>query len=248
MINTLDCEEKMKSPKSVGRIIGILLALQLPLGLVLPFVLSQGPLSTAPPGFLVNAAANSFQVHLAVLIAFVGGALTVSIAIAAYPVIRRYSQTMALWLLVLCAISLAMDAIHNAAVMSMLSISQRFAETGSADAGLFQALGATVRSARYWAHYTQLMFIGGWIFMFYTIMLRFALIPRLLAALGLLGIILQFMGVTLPAFLDYRSMPWMAYPLAPIHLTTAIWLIAKGFDERRLPFGAEAQEAALIRT
>lgn len=226
----------MKSTKSIGRIIGLLLALQLPLGLILPFVLIQGPLSIVPPGFLVNAAADSSRIHLAVLIAFVGGALTVSIAITAYQVIRRNSQTMALWFLVLCVTSLAMDAIHNTAVMSMLSISERFAEAGSADAGLFQALGETVRSARYWAHYTQLVFIGGWIFMFYVIMLRFGLIPRLLATLGLIGILLQFIGVTLPALLDYPSMPWLAYPLAPIHLTAAIWLTAKGFDEQhRLP-------------
>lgn len=229
----------MKSMKSVGRIVGILLALQFPLGLILPFALIQGPLSTAPPGFLVNAATNSSQIHIAVIIAFVGSALTLSIAITAYPAIRRYNQSIALWLLAICIVSVVMDAFHNAAVMSMLSISQRFAEASSADVGFFQALGATVNSARYWAHYTQLLFIGGWIFLFYTVLSRFALIPRLLAILGLLGIILQFIGVTLPAYVDYPSMAWLAYPLGPIQITTAIWLMVKGFDERRLPLSDE---------
>ncbi len=79
----------MRSVKNVGRIVGVLLALQFPLGLILPFALIQGPLSTTPPGFLVNAATNSSQIHIAVLIAFVGSALTLSIAITAYQVIRR---------------------------------------------------------------------------------------------------------------------------------------------------------------
>lgn len=216
-------------------------------GLILPFVLIQGPLSIAPPGFLVNAAANSVQIRLAVLIAFVGAALTVGIAITAYPVIRRYSQTMALWFLALCVVSLAMDAIHNATVLGMLSLSQRFTEAGAADAGLFQAIGSAVRSIRYWAHYTQLIFIGAWIFIFYSIQLRYALIPRALATLGLIGIILQSTGVTFSAFLGYPSMSWMAFPLAPIQLTVAIWLMVKGFDERHRPLGAEPQGAALNR-
>jgi hypothetical protein len=216
-------------------------------GLILPFVLIQGPLSIAPPGFLVNAAASDLQMRLAVLIAFVGAALTVGIAITAYPVIRRYSQTMALWFLVLCVVSLAMDAIHNSTVLGMLSLSQRYIEAGAGDAGLFVAISAAVRSIRYWAHYTQLLFIGGWIFMFYCILFRYALIPRPLAILGLIGIILQSTGVTFSGFLGYPMIPWMAYSLAPIQLTVAVWLMAKGFDERHSPLGAEQQGAALSR-
>lgn len=229
----------MKSAKSAGRVIGILLPLQMAFGLIMPFVLIQGPLAIVPPGFFVDAAANALQIRLAVLIAFVGGALTVGIAITAYPVIRRYSQTMALWFLALCVISLAMDAIHNSTVLGMLSLSQRYAEVGATDAGLFVAIGTAVRSIRYWAHHTQLLFIGGWIFMFYFILFRHALIPRALALLGLLGIIFQFTGVTFSGFLGYPMIPWMAYPLAPIQFTVAIWLMAKGFDERHSPLVAE---------
>ncbi|MBI5266516.1 MAG: DUF4386 domain-containing protein [candidate division Zixibacteria bacterium] len=206
--------------------------LQMAFGLIVPFVLLQGPLSTAAPGFLVNAAASSLQIRLAVLIAFVGAALTVAIAITAYPVIRRYSQTLALWFLALCTASLVMDAIHNATVLAMLSLSERYTEPGAVDAGLFPAIGAAVRTIRYWAHYTQLIFIGGWIIMFYGILWRYTLIPRALAILGVTGIILQFTGVTLPAYLNYPSVNWMAMPLAPIHLTVAIWLMVKGFNER----------------
>jgi hypothetical protein len=223
----------MKSAKSVGRTIGVLQILQMAFGLILPFVLLQRPLSVSPPGILVNAAANSLQLRLAVLIAFAGGALTVGIAAVSWQVFRRHSQTMALWFLALCAISFAMDAIHNASALSVLSLSQRYTETGAADAGFLQALSAMLLAIRYWAHYTQLIFVGAWIFTFYAILLRFAFIPRALAALGLLGIILQSAGVTFSAFAGYNSIPWMAYPLAPIHLIAAAWLIAKGFDERR---------------
>lgn len=235
----------MRSEKSVGRKIGILMPLQMAFGLILPFVLIQGPLSTAPPGFLVNAAANALQIRLAVLIAFVGATLTVGIAVTAYPVIRRHSQTMSLWFMAVCIVSLAMDAIHNATVLGMLSLSERYIEAGAADANVFLVVSAAVRAIRYWAHHIQLVFVGGWIFLFYYILLRYGLIPRVLAILGLCAISLQFTGVTLSAFWGYSGMPWMAYPLAPIHITVAVWLMAKGFSERHSPRGAERQDSSL---
>jgi len=221
----------MRSAKSVGQIIGVLLLLQLATGLTMPFVLLR-PLTTGSPDFLASAAASSFQIRTAVFLSFVGGALAVGIAITAWQVFSRHSYTMALWFLAACVFSCSLDAVHNASVMSMLSLSQEYAKAGAADAGLFRALGTGVALARKWAHYTQLFGFGSWIFLFYLSLWRFALIPRALAALGLVGIMLQFTGVTLLGFLGYRIVTEMAMPLGPIHLAVAIWLMARGFRER----------------
>ena len=112
----------MRSAKSTGRIIGILLLLQLAAGLMVPFIL-MGPLIQGSPGFLTAAAESSFQIRLAVLIAFIGGALTVSLGITALPVLRRYSNAAALWFLAVCVMSCTLDAVHNSSVLSMLSLS-----------------------------------------------------------------------------------------------------------------------------
>lgn len=232
----------MKSAKSTGQILGILLLLQLAAALMVPFILLL-PLTTGSPGFLTTAAENSFQIRSAVLLFFVGGALTISLGITALPVFRRYSNATALWFLVVCAISCTLDIVHNATVLSMLSLSQEYVNGGAADSGLYQTLGAAVASTRRWAHFTQLVAIGGWIFVFYSSLLRFALIPRALAALGLIGIALQFTGVTLMMFLGYRTIGEMAMPLLPIHVATAVWLIVKGFDKRHRPLHAEEHGA-----
>jgi len=55
------------------------------------------------------------------------------------------------------------------------------------------------------------------------------LIPRALASLGVVGIALQFTGVPLMMFLGLSVVGQLATPLLPIHLTTAGWLIVKGF-------------------
>src|SRR5437764_1221928 len=89
-------ELKMISAKSVGRLIGVLLCIQLT-GLIVPFVLLH-PLTTGPRDFLANAAGASLQIKVAVFLLFANCALTIGIAIAAWPVFRQYSEAMALWL------------------------------------------------------------------------------------------------------------------------------------------------------
>jgi hypothetical protein len=221
----------MKSAKSVGRTIGILLLLQLAAGLMLPFILMR-PLLAGAPTFLTTAAENSFQIRAAVLLAFVGSALTVSLGITAFPVFRRYSKATALWFLAVCVISCVLDAVHGAAALSMLSLSGEYVNANGADAGAYQLVGKVVASARRWAHAAQLVAIGAWLFVFYSSLLRFAVIPRGLAALGLIGITLQFTGVTLMMLLGYGLVGELAMPMLPIQITIAIWLMVKGFNER----------------
>jgi hypothetical protein len=220
----------MSSVKSIGRTVGILLLLQLAAALTLPFILLR-PLIPGSPGFLTAAAENSFQIRAAVLLSFVGAALTVSLGITSLPVFRRYSSATAHWFLAVCVVSCTLDIVQSGTVMSMLSLSQQYVNGGALDSELYYVVGAAVASTRRWAHYTQLVAIGAWIFAFYSSLFRFALIPRALAALGLIGIVLQFIGVTLTTFLGYSPIGEMAMPLLPIQIAVAIWLIVKGFNE-----------------
>ena len=221
----------MSSPKRTGRIVGVLLLSQLGLGLMVPFILIR-PLMAGSPGFLTAAAESSSQIRTAVFLACVGGALTVALAITAFPVFRTYSGAMARWFLSVCVLSCALDFVHNATVMSMLSLSREYVSQGAADSGMYQVVGVAVASARRWAHLTQLVAIGMWIFVFYASLVRFALIPRALAAAGLVGILLQFSGVTVMMFLGRSTVGVLAMPLLPIQIAVAGWLIAKGFTDR----------------
>jgi Domain of unknown function (DUF4386) len=221
----------MSSPRRTGRIVGVLLLAQLAFGLTLPFIL-MGPVMAGSPAFLTAAAESSSQIRAAVFLAFVGGALTVALAIAAFPAFRAHSDSAARWFLSVCILSCALDFVHNATVMSMLSLSQEYAGQGAADLGRFELVGFAVASARRWAHVSQLLAIGMWVFVFYATLARFALVPRALAAVGLVGILLQFSGVTVMLFLGRPTIGEMAMPMLPIQIAAAAWLIAKGFSDR----------------
>lgn len=233
----------MRAARSVGRTVGVLMLVQMVGGMLVNFVLLR-PVFTTPPGFIVNAAANSLQVGFTALLGIVMGALSVGIAIAVWPVVRQLSHAMALWLLVLAVVALSLSTVENIAMMSMLSFSQSYAKAAAAEAALFETLRVVVASARNWAHYVHALFGGGMFLVLYGLLYRFGLVPRALAALGLAAIALQMTAVAMPLFGQRIVLP-MLMPMALTHLALALWLTVKGFEERPRPVPAGVSEAAL---
>jgi hypothetical protein len=130
--------------------------------------------------------------------------------------------------------------------MSMLSLSQQYTQAGGPDE-LFQRLTAAVGSTRKWAHYSELLVIDRWIFLLYCILYRFRLVPRALAVFGLITIMLHFTVIPLLGFLGYSIMTVLGVPMALSHIALALWLMAKGLEERLLPHSGEAHGAELAR-
>jgi hypothetical protein len=232
----------MRTAKDVGRIIGVLLLLQFAAGALVNFVLME-PVITDPPGFLVNASANSLKVSLSVVLGLGTGMLSVGIAIAAFPVFRQHSQAMAMWFLALAVVGFSLTAVENTAVLSLLSLSQAYATAAAADDHLFQTLRVVVASARNWAHYVSLIVGGAMILVLYSVLYRFALIPRALAAFGLVAVMLQLTAVTMPVF-GHPIVMLMILPLGLSHLALALWLTVRGFGERAHRFRPEAPGSA----
>lgn len=211
--------------KHAGRLIGALLLLHLGCGLILPYVLLNPVL--APPGFLAQAAAQSASLRTAVTLFIVAAALVVAVAVAAWPLFRAHGERLATAFLAVAIANLALQLVESGAVLTMLSLSQQVSAAG-ADAGPLQAVGAALGSARRWAHYTQLLTVVSWLFLLYLNLWRAALVPRLLAAAGMVTTLLQIAGVPARVMLGYPPIMELAMPLAPVHLTLAIWLILKG--------------------
>jgi Domain of unknown function (DUF4386) len=235
----------MNSEKSVGRTVGVLLLLHLTLGLMVPFILLDGALK--PGGFVAMAAGNSGQVRAAVLLLFVGSAIPIAIASAAWSVLRQYSSAMGLWLVALAVAGFSLQAVDNAQILTMLSLSQEYAKVGAANTELFQTLAVVVGAARKWAHFTYLLIAVVWMFLLFCVLFRFRLVPRALTALGAVASVLQIAGVSLRAIFGYPLEMRLAYPLGPAYLLLAVWLMVKGFNEDHRPTQAGTHEAELVR-
>jgi Domain of unknown function (DUF4386) len=216
----------MGTARRAGRIIGVLLIIQMVGGGMVNFTL-EAPLFGAP-GFLVNAASHSQQLGLAVLLGLVAEALWVGIAITAFPIFGRRSQTMALWFIALAVVILAVAVVENAAVMSMVSLSEAYTKASVAEREQIQIFKIVVASARNWSHYIARIFDGAAIFVFYVVLYRFGLVPRALAGFGLIAVTLMVTAVAMPLFGHDVVFPMLA-PLGLSQLILAVWLITKGF-------------------
>lgn len=200
-------------------------------GLIVPFVLLL-PMTAGPAEVLANAAGVAGQIKLAVFLLYANCALTIGISIAAFPIFRQYSHSLALLLVAVSVIMFSLQAVDNTHVLSMLSLSQQYAQAGGQDA-LFQALSATVGATRRWAHYAELLVIDAWMFTLYGSLYRFALVPRALAAFGLITVLLHFTGITVPLFVGIGSVTLMGASMALSQLALVVWLVARGLGERQ---------------
>lgn len=205
----------------------MLLLVHLAAGLVVPCVLLR-PLTTLPAGFPETAAGMSSQVRSCVLLLFVGGASRLAISVAGWPAVRERCYGLGLVLLALAVVNLTLQIVENGHWLSMLSVSQAYAEAGAAEAVLLKSLAIVVRSAWKWAHYSRLLVVVGWIFTLCCLLFRGALVPRALAAIGMVASVLQVTGITLPVFAGYRvPLPELfGMWLGLADLVLAVWLMA----------------------
>ncbi|MEP6998310.1 MAG: DUF4386 domain-containing protein, partial [Betaproteobacteria bacterium] len=148
---------------------------------------------------------------------------------------------LALSFVALASVSLAVAAVEQISVMSMLSLSEAYAKASAAEQGPFQALRLVVASSRNWSHYIGLIFAGSTIFVLYTVLYRFALVPRVLAAFGLGAVLLQLIAVAMPLF-GHGVVFLMLAPLGVSQLVLALWLITKGFGAPANPSAERIDE------
>lgn len=224
----------MQSNIKTGRIVGVMLLLQVALAILVNFVF------TAPlfgePGFLINAAPHATQIAQSVVIGLAMGLLGLAIASLLYPIFKVYSAPLALFYFSLCTAGFALTVVENTKIMSMLSLSQAYAQAGSGQEALYQGLRIVVKDARNWTHFIGMLVSGITVFTFYLTTLRFNLIPRLLSGFGLLAALSHLTAITMPLFghdVDFR----LIAPLGICEILLGLWLIVKGFRSASLPTG-----------
>ena len=223
----------MRSPKRDGRVIGILLLAHLVAGLTTPYMILRRL------GAPLDASANvsGTQVRIGVMLLFIGGAITIAIAIAGWPKFREYSFSLAAWLLALAIANFSLQCVENAGWMSLFTFSQEYAKANTGDVYLFHVTGLAVRMIWKWIHYTHLLIMVSWMLLLGVMLWYTMMVPRVLAVLVSVGALMQITGITLPQFIPYPTPPMllMGLPLGFAYLATSLWLIARGWQSERLP-------------
>jgi hypothetical protein len=222
---------KVNSYKNMARIVGVLFIIGTAAG-----VLSVGLIGTVEgTPDLGKFAANENMVLFGVLSIFIMAAACAGTAIWMYPVLKQYSESLALGAVCFRLIEAALMVIGAIIMLVLLSLSLEFVKAGAPDPSYFETLGMLVRAGYDWLFNVPMLL--AWCtaaLMYYYIFYRTKLIPRWITAWGIIGIILSMVASMSILFgiLD-TSMTvhtLMNFPIALQEMVMAVWLIAKGFD------------------
>lgn len=227
---------KIKSANNAARIVGVLFIIGTVAGILGQIIV--GPIVGASD-YLVQLSANENQVLAGAFFEIVMAVACASIAIWLYPVLKNYSESLALGAVCFRLIEGVLYFVAVIGLISLLTLSQEFVKAGAPDSSYFQTIGTLLMAGYNWVGNVPLLLswcIGA--LMYYYIFYRSKLIPRWLSGWGLAGIVLCMAGTILVMFhlVDPLSTAQVILnlPIALQEMVLALWLIVKGFNPSAL--------------
>lgn len=191
------------------------------------------------PDFLRSLSASGNQILVGALFALIAALASASIAIALYPVLRRYHEGLALGAVGFRLIESVFYIVDIVGLLSLLTLSQAFVKAGMPGDPYFHTVSTLVQAGRDWVNYVlavSAFSLGA--LLYYVVLYQARLIPRWLAGWGLLGAACSLGAAISMLFGLAPYSPLMLVLILPIavqEMVLAIWLIVKGL---RVPASA----------
>jgi hypothetical protein len=170
----------------------------------------------------------------------IGGALlellaafaSVGIAISLYPVLKKWSPTLALGAVVFRTIEAVMYVMAVVGLLSLLTLGQQLPRAEEADRVLLRALGASLVGAREHATLAGVFAFCLGALMYSKALLRARLVPPWLSAWGLAAIVPMLAAclLSLSSQRPVTGYTLLVLPIATQEMVLAGWLIFRGFD------------------
>jgi hypothetical protein len=192
---------------------------------------------------------NETQVIAGVLLELLNGIAVIGIAVMLYPVLSRRNQNIALGYLGFRVVEAVFCSIIVISPLSLIALSQEYTSAGTALAAAFSSAGALSIAAR--ASVAGLLipvFFSLGALLFYVLAYQTWLLPRPLAAWGLIGAVLILTNTLLVTFNVELSMGVQMIFVLPMILNEiflGIWLMVKGFNTQAASVGLAWQTSTL---
>lgn len=185
--------------------------------------------------------ANGNPIMIGALLSFIAAATSAGIAIALYPVLRKYYQGLALGAVGFRLIEAIFYIVALMGPVVLFTLSQAVDAEG-------QATFQTLRPVLFMVHDLAGFVFGVFAFcigalMYYYILYQTKLIPRWLSIWGIAAIVTLFAAALFTLFdgEPYSisgNLLFLAAPIALQEMVMAVWLIVKGFDSSAIASGS----------
>lgn len=183
--------------------------------------------------YLVDVSTSGHQVAVGALLLLIGAFASASIAIALYPVLRRYRGGLALGAVGFRLIEATLYIVGVISILSLLTLSQEFVRSGAHEVANYDNVGQLLQSVHDWAGLLGALAAYVGVTLYYWVFYETRIVPRWLTIWGMVGAGLGFVAALLIMFgaIGYMSTAQavLNVPFAVSEIVLAIWLIAKGF-------------------
>ena len=183
---------------------------------------------TGDEGFLAAVPGHKGILVLGALLMLTNTAVDIGKAVLFFPVIEKWGRRTALAYLGTMIFEVALMAVGVLALLMLVPLADH-AQSGQLDASTAQSLGTlAVDGNEVGYQIGQLALAFGAMFLAF-LLFRSALIPRLLAGLGIVGYATHGAGAIFELFGVHISM-WLLIPGGIFEVLLGVWLLVKGFN------------------
>jgi len=227
----------MNRDKNIAKSVGWLFIITMVLGMIDAYMVA--PILNTP---LENIDSNETLVMVgasAILLMSIG---VVFIAILLYPILERHNKIIAVTYVSFRVMECLLLTVGVIVYLLLIILSQQFIDAGSPSPSYFQTINSLAVEARYSAYHVAMFILGIASLMLCYLLYRTRLIPRPIAAAGLLGYALVLLSSPLDIFgiIDTTGAGGILYLPGAIFELFLLpgWLIVKGFNASPVTAGS----------
>jgi hypothetical protein len=183
--------------------------------------------------YLKQMSAHPSLITFLIFMQFLMGVACAGISIAFYPMLKKFSQGLALGAVGFRLLEGGLGVLVAASTFGLLTLSRGLAASAAPASSFYLVAASLVRTVSDWIGNGPLLIC--WIIgaaLYYTLFYQYRLIPRWLTLWGLIGITLTFVASVLvmidPKFGSLQSM--VSMPILVQEMVMAVWMIVKGFS------------------
>ena len=224
----------MNSIKRTSRIIGILFLVQM-MAAIINFSIILDPILYGPEDILVEISSNSSNVIIAMFLGLLCGASVFAIATIVFPILKMYSERIALWYFGLRLGEFLSWLITGIFLLSLLSLSQEYTQAEMQNPLHLKAIGKTLLSSHGATMNLSLIVYCLASIMFYYLLFRTKLVPRFISVWGLIAVPLLFTEITFNIFGASLGGMLLMMPIGLNEILLGTWLIVRGFNLSSIP-------------
>jgi hypothetical protein len=200
----------------------------------------------AAPGSLSRISGSTVFAASAVLM-LVNSALVIGIGALMFPILKRHSQVVAVGYLATRVFEGIILTVGVVSLLSLVTVSRTYTEAGAPDDSYFATLAALASGGNFLAYNVAMAALGVGSIFFCFLMYRSSLVPRFLAAWGVVGYAIFAAGCLLEIVGLAGAGLVASVPGGLFEVFFGIWLIVKGFNRPAITVGAASTTGALTQ-